>query len=268
MQPETEDEKLAAALLGAIGLNAVRVQGGGAPNCDYVGSDGKASYAFEVKSRTDSEELWKTTRRGGIFDSEQALHRSSRIEAIVDDAMTQLKHTGTQCGADFSVVVFVIRPVFSRDAECQRVLGTLYGTQAVLDIASNPTTGGEFNCLYFRESRFFRHTDLSGAILLVEDEVTLFANSCASNATGFRESTLYQKFASCYALFDPVLHATRERGFLIADFDMPRSDLGAVLAALRTKYGLDKVILLNPVERSAAVAVPRLESSKSAHVAE
>lgn len=257
MQAETRDERFAADALRSIGITVDRVMENGAPSCDYVATDGQARYAIEIKSRTDPKDLWKTVDRGEIYETGREIHRSSHVEAIVDGAMKQLRQTRQRASVDFQVVVFIIQPVFSRDAEFERVMGTLYGTQELPNLGPDLQTHSTLTCLYFRESRFFRHKDLNGAIVIVGSEHwTLCVNNYAANATAFRGSQLCQWFALNRSHFDPD-EATRERGYLIADFDMPRADIAAVQLAVRAKYGLDKVVLVNPVEYSAAVAIPR-----------
>jgi len=258
MQSESRDEWLVAESLTALGFQVTRVPTGRKRSCDFTVSDSQSRYLVEVKGRTDPNELWTTLQQDETYESGRDLCRSNRIQDVVDGAMKQLTETRRTRFAEFMLTALVVRPVLSRDAEFRRVMATLYGTQELLEFGADFKSRTTYTCLYFDESSFFRHEELNAALVFVGSEKwTLCVNDFASNAAEFRKSQMYRQFIKARAIFDPA-SATRDQGYLVADFDVSRSDRGSMQREICRRYGLQNVIPFNPIEWTGAVAIPKV----------
>lgn len=151
---------------------------------------------------------------------------------------------------------FAVNCLSSRQAMFEQVIGTLYGVRQVAywDEESQSTHGKE--CLFVVPGVFERWPDVDGAIVTVEDGITLCVNDFSNKAKHFQLSRLYQTFAQRGG---PVRACDLEAncGFLsIADRTIDRANEETVARYLSRRYGLKQVHILNVKAHSGSVVMP------------
>ena len=126
----------------------------------------------------------------------------------------------------------------------EQILGTLYGVGAITDSEAGGAFRRRRHCLYFSESAFFKHPDLDGAIVHGPDGIALYMNDYGRRLDRVRQSGLACFLARHNAAYDKEAMESRS-DYLVADFEMDRTDPNAVLDRLRQKYSSPKLQIVN-----------------------
>lgn len=193
-------------------------------------------------------------RSGQVYGTTIPLVHNNRLSGIVRKAASQLASTGSEIDHDLCVVWLT---GIGRDAETKyyQFIATLYGSTNILERDSRGMTP----CYFFRNSDFFRFRDrLDGAVAayLSGDTVTmkLCLNPYSLRWQALRDSPYAKRFTT--GLVDPLAEEASGEAY-VADTDAQRTDQGAILSYLQTKYGTGPLMNMDMNLASAEVLVPK-----------
>lgn len=249
---------IAAQVLEQWGARVTPIETSQKGESDWLAEFG--TYRLLVEEKTKFEEAESqaaraaTLARGEVHGSTLPLSHNNRISGIVRKAAKQLNSTGGDVAHDNRVVWFT-GTGFNAEAKHFQFMATLYGSTKIFELA-RPQLREYY---FFRNADFFRFREqLDGAVAayLRGDEVTvkLCLNPYSSSWQQLRDSPFARNFK--LGLVDPVAEEAAGEAY-IADTDVSRSDVGAVIRYLEEKYGLEHAQDMDMHLASATVVVPR-----------
>jgi hypothetical protein len=226
-------------LLEDAGLHVERVPEATIKRCDLRARDDSEGYLIEVKGFHDDEAIGKALRSQGLHDSVSSYDHRNTVEDGIEEAVKQLRETAGGSEKELRLLALLVRTTDTKVTR-QQILGAIYGK------ASLPQRGTQnhHECLYFNESAFFRNrTALDGAIVIDPPHPAfLWANDHSSRLDRVRRSRVGQFFVEKEAFYDA--RHWGDKGFLVADCDIPRNDSAAVIEYLEKKYTLQGLTLV------------------------
>ena len=202
----------------------------------------------------------ETLARGSVHGSTLPLGPNNRLSGIVRKAAKQLDSTGNDIRHDNRVVWFT-GTGFDAEAKCLQFIATLYGSTKIFELGRRELK----NCYFFRNADFFRFREqLDGAVVasLRGSEVTvkLCLNPYSRRWEALRDLPFASKFK--LGLINPVAEEAAGNAYIV-DAGLPRSETGAIIRYIETKYGLKDADNMDMNLASAIVAVPRCVKEKS-----
>jgi hypothetical protein len=237
-----------------LGLTATRVPTAEARTPDFLIDGEQPGYVLEVKSRFDDESFPKELERGYTAVRSRSLGHDRWTVDQARDARKQLMSDPAR--ERFWVLWFAVNCMSSSEAMFDQVIGTLYGVRQVAYWDEELQTAHGRECLFVVPGVFERWPEIDGAIVTVEDSITLCVNDFSDKAESFSVSRLYQSFAQRGG---PVRACDLEAncGFLsIADRTIDRANEEIVAQYLSQRYGLKQVHILNIKAHSASIVIP------------
>jgi hypothetical protein len=254
----TDTFSVAAQVLEQWGATVTPIPTSHKDESDWLAQFGNYRLLVEEKTKIEEPEVRatraETLATGEVHGSTLPLSHNNRLSGIVRKAAKQLSSTGQDVPHDGRIVWFT-GTGFDAEARHYQFINTLYGSTRIFQLGRP----GMKECYFFRNGDFFRFREqLDGAVVafLHGDNVTvkLCLNPYSSSWQSLRGSPFASNFK--LGLIDPVEEEAAGEAY-IADTDLPRSDIAAVIRYLEAKYGLEHAHNMDMNMASAVVAVPR-----------
>jgi len=262
LTPLTPEEDFVKRWLAQIGITAEKVAEDPSRNtCDFRATDSSSLYWVEVKTRTGDQTLTRELRQRGEAYRQKTTGYASTMASIFDEAAAQLASLSDK-EPGFEIAFVLCTHPADGDLGFTQVSATAFGSQDVLDLED--LGAGSKWCFFFGESTFFKHKRLDAIVTLdaPSGRFTMCVNPYSPRREAFGQSGLYrafQKVADEYkvdAILDPAALDKSGRSYW-ADCTIDRRDVEAVLAFLKTKYGLKRPKNIVLQQHSAYAVVER-----------
>lgn len=254
----TDTFSVAAQVLEQWGATVTSIPTSHKDESDWLAQFGTYRLLVEEKTKIEEPEATaaraETLAKGEVHGSTLPLGHNNRLSGIVRKAAKQLSSTGQDVAHDGRVIWFT-GTGFDAEAKHYQFMSTLYGSTRIFQL-NHP---GMKECYFFRNADFFRFKGLlDGAVVAFLHGSTVTVKLCLNPYSERWERLRDSPFASHFklGLIDPVAEEAVGEAY-IADTDLPRSDLAAVIRYLEAKYGLEHAQNMDMNMASAVVAVPR-----------
>ncbi len=223
--------------LQAAGLSVTRVEvdpKAEVERCDLSATDTREKYLIEVKGINDEVKIKQVLCKGEMFETTRSHVYRNRVAKEIHKAKSQLQSTAEEYKDHLWLVALIAKSKYDARFMHEQILGTLYGVAAITDCEADGKRRRR-RCLYFSESAFHKHPEVDGAILLGVDGISLHMNDYSSRIDRVRRSGLACFLEQYKVVYDK--EAMEDRcDCLVADFEMDRSDVRAVIERLKEKY--------------------------------
>lgn len=252
---------IAAQVLEQWGATVTPIPTSGKDESDWLAQFGDYRLLIEEKTKIDEPESSAaravSLARGEVHSSTLPLSYNNTLSRIARKAAKQLGSTGADVPHDARIIWFT-GTGFDAEVKHYQFISTLYGSTRIFQL-NHP---GMKQCYFFRNAEFFLLKEkLDGAVVafLNGDSVTmkLCLNPHSNGWQHLRASPFAEKFN--LGLIDPVAEEASGQAY-IADTDISRSDLDAVLRYLERKYGLKLAQNMDMNMASAVLTTPVLNS--------
>lgn len=216
-----------------IGFRVERVPRTDAKTPDLRVWDGKDVFLVEVKTKVESSEEALARRRTfqakDVHYIEKKLTRKNRISGILKKAATQLQNAPP----DALRIVWIQAAGINEEPVFEQVLHGLYGLAELVEV--NVDDHVSMPCYFFGNSDFYLgRKRIDGAIVGKSDSGRLCINPYSNRSETLRASRLAQVMRS--GITDPIEEEASGAAY-IADCDISRDDVSAVLKYVQQKYG-------------------------------
>ncbi|UXY16644.1 hypothetical protein N8I74_06390 [Chitiniphilus purpureus] len=248
----TQDERFIQEVFKYFGFELNRLDGEANP--DFLTDDGQYQILLELKTKEENPE--RAEERAAELEEKEVvlevvpLSRNNRIAKLSQKAANQLRLKKSTHAADFCFVV--LQASGRSEAEhMEQFEASVYGSTHL--ITFDMPEESLKKCYYFHNSDFFNGRDiLDGAILIGEGRARFCINDLSPRYELVRDSAFVRAFSE--GVIDPVAKEADGKAYSVRT-DVDRNDEEAVLAHLREKYGLDKVMGFNFAMHSAIAKV-------------
>jgi hypothetical protein len=238
------EEKKAKEFLEMIDLHVTPV-----PRCDvktpeFVVTNDCHNYVIEVKSRQDSE-MWFKAVSDGLVAEEIRKHASDRwVTDVARKAKKQMKETDPK-KQSLWVLWLSIDCNSASDTMFQQAIGSLFGARDLVELGTGGDSAPMWTCLYASPSTFECIPEICAAVVANNEHITLCVNEDSGDFLKFKESKLYNAFASIHP---PISHSdlVSNRKYLTAKGSLiKRRDEEALLEFLSKNYNLSTPIFID-----------------------
>jgi hypothetical protein len=254
------DEKVATDYLSSKGFEVSKIAESGDETCDLLAVRDSESYLIEVKSKELSEEEDEGLQTQEVYQHpSKTLGYTHSINRVIHKASKQLEKSARHHPTDFRLVWYSVIDSFDPYPNYERVLSTLYGMTRIVY-----NQGLSKGCYYFKESSFFRHRGITGAIIVWNDKnefhLELLLNDFSKSLLAFKNSELFKVFASTGAYRLPS--ESSDESYFIADFEEDRRNTPAMIRGVLKKYGLRNAINFDFDSHDATITIPTGRTNK------
>ncbi|WP_148714717.1 hypothetical protein [Chitinolyticbacter meiyuanensis] len=252
MSKLSKDEQFIQEVFKYFGFELDRLTGEANP--DFLTNDGQYTILLELKTKGENpgraEKRAAELEKNEIATEVVPLGRNNRIAKLSQKAAGQLRLKKSIHAAGFCFVV--LQALGRSEAEhMEQFESSVYGSTNLFTFGSSDEPVKK--CYYFYNSDFFNFRDiLDGAILVGEGRVTFCINDLSPRYESVRDSAFVRAFAE--GVIDPVAKEAAGKAYSVRT-DVDRNDEEAVLAHLREKYRLDKVMSFDFAMHSAITKV-------------
>lgn len=204
---------------------------------DIHATKGNQSFLIEVKTKKDHTEFMAALKRAKdleIVPYEKEIIRSNTFGKILREGVEQLEQTPDNAKSFKCIWFRAIERLLTDTFDFMKA--TLYGTRYLL-VRDKLRRFSYARCFYFDHNEFFKYPSLDAVVLDNGRGAELSVNSFSRRFEEFRNSALYQVFASNRAVTDP-LQLEQKMAVLVADTDAPRNDKDALIKYIQGKYGI------------------------------
>ena len=215
----------------------------------------------EVKTRALDSELRARMESVSVGATESILvplDKRNWLSADVKKASTQLEAAAKP--DEFRLLWFrVDNELFVQDAR-EQIGATLLGIRMVFGRRNGERRVR--HCVYAGFADFRRYTAIDGAMIEVDEALTLISNPFSPRQQAFATSPIHKAVEPAIVNAPPQLE--REDRCYIVDFDINRKDDEAILAFLRTKYPADEFLRFGPAFAGTTVTTIDARQGKGA----
>lgn len=226
------------------------------PTADFLVTGDGCGYVVEVKSREDDKEWKRILRAGEVAYKERSLGWSRWAEDVAREALKQIEAVDPDHNR-WWILWLSIDCFAAKNTMFEQAISSLFGVRQAVDENSNG-----WNCLYARPGVFERHEEIVAAVISQGRKLILCVNEFAEDYGSFQPSILFRFFAEKGGLNSANM-LEKERKFLaVGDRTIDRSDNHAIEKYIRTKYRFENVMMIDPVDHSGSLRVPRDKSTQ------
>ncbi len=253
-----EEDSIAAQAFAAWGATAQRQPTSSKEETDWLVELDGFRLLVEEKDKLENPAHTQARaddlRAGRVHGTSVPVGPSNRISGVIRKATRQLHSTGATVQHD-ARIIWITAVGFDAEAKHLQFMATLYGSTSIFELDKPQMK----ECYFFRNSDFYRYRDfLDGAVAAKLQGDTLTMNLCL-NPYGLKwralgDSPFAKQFKT--GLVDPIAQEKAGKAY-IADTDLPRTNLIAVIKYLETKYGLTRIMNMDMNVATAVVAIPR-----------
>ena len=217
---------------------------------DFNIKDDKNTYIVEVKRKSQDEKYVRELRERGEAYKTNVLGRTNAISTLIRTAAEQIRKTPKneeEKGA-FHLIVLVASDR-DEDTQLSQFESTIYGLVDLLD-----ETATAKPCFYFTFSEFYGLKDIDAILVLSANKCALCLNNLGARSEEMRETKLYAINYNYGALRDPEKMESNGNAY-IADCTIDRHNEDEVLAYIKKKYGIEKMMTLRLEKHTGTMRV-------------
>lgn len=236
----------------AHGFSAEKIEEYDQEKPDFFVYDNDHTYIVELKTKSESDEKAEERKAvllsGKIYGETEPIDSINRLSGIIRKAQSQLiNHMPEE--KVFRLAWFLCSGHGS-EAKTDQFQATLYGSTSIVDL----DVSGMRPCYFFRNSDFYRfRASLDGAIVSTESNAKFLLNPLSLKFDELKISKLVGIFGE--SVVNPIQEEEEGLAYL-AEGEIDRTDKQKVIAYLKNKYGLEKIMDMTLKHMSGTILMP------------
>jgi hypothetical protein len=234
-----DDDSIAKQVFEQLGAHVTKIPESNKKEADWLVEFAGLKLLVEEKTKLDDpSELMKrqeACHTGRVYGTIVPLSHDNRVSGVFRKAARQLESSVASYSCD-ALTVWFSAIGEGAEAKSMQAVSTLYGSTNIFQLHADSSLR---RCYFFHDSVFYRFRDqIDGAFVGHVTGTSISPKLCLNPYSNRSNRLRNSKLADFFTLIDPVEEEQSGVAYLV-DSDVDRSDEAAVLAYVRSKYGLN-----------------------------